>query len=156
MGVEIERKFLLRGDGWRTHADGGTAIRQGFLSTDRDRVVRVRVAGEVGTLTIKGRADGATRPEFEWTIPVQEAHELLDTLALRPLIEKTRFRVDHGGHIWEIDVFGGRNRGLRFAEVELDAANEHVALPDWVGQEITADSRYANARLVAEPFDTWT
>lgn len=155
MGVEIERKFLLVGDTWRESADVGTPLRQGFLSTDKERVVRVRAAGDLGTLTIKGLGSGASRPEFEWTIPVGEAHELLDTLALRPLIEKTRYLVVYAGHTWEIDVFEGRNRGLVVAEVEIATEDTVVQLPEWVGQEVTNDHRYANARLVQAPFDTW-
>ncbi|MCO4771524.1 MAG: CYTH domain-containing protein [Deltaproteobacteria bacterium] len=155
MGVEIERKFLVASDTWRAAADAGTMLRQGFLSTDKERVVRVRVAGDVGTVTVKGLGAGAARPEFEWVIDVTEAHEMLDTLALRPLIEKTRYLVVHEGHTWEIDVFVGRNRGLVVAEVELDSETESVVLPSWVGDEVTADSRYANARLVEAPYDTW-
>jgi len=155
MGVEIERKFLVTDDRWRDSADGGTQLRQGFLSTDKERVVRVRVAGDRGTLTIKGLGSGASRPEFEWPIPVHEAHELLDTLALRPLIEKVRFLVQHAGLTWEIDVFEGRNQGLVVAEVELPSEDTTVDPPAWVGREVTSESRYANARLVAAPYDSW-
>jgi len=156
MGVEIERKFLLAGDSWRASADEGTQIRQGFLSTDKERVVRVRVAGDRGTLTVKGLGSGASRPEFEWTIPVEEAHELLDTLALRPFIEKTRYLVRYAGHTWEVDVFEGRNQGLVVAEVELPSVDIEVPLPEWAGLEVTNDARYANARLVQMPFDAWS
>ncbi len=155
MGVEIERKFLVVGDGWRAASDGGTEMLQGFLSTDPDRVVRVRVAGDRGTMTLKGRGDGARRAEFEWAIPADEAREVLRTLALPPLIEKVRHRVEHAGHTWEIDVFAGRNAGLVVAEVELEREDEAVVLPDWVGAEVTTDHRYANSSLVAAPYDTW-
>ena len=155
MGIEIERKFLLLDGSWRASSDGGTPIRQGFLSTDRDRVVRVRVYGTRGFLTVKGRSQGAARAEFEWPIPLSDAEEMLDTLALKPLIEKTRHLVEHAGHTWEIDVFGGRNSGLIVAEVELDSVDEVVQMPPWAGAEVTDDSRYTNARLAHEPFDTW-
>ncbi len=155
MGVEIERKFLVRDDSWREASDGGTPMVQGFLSTNRERVVRVRVAGEQGTLTIKGLGQGAARPEFEWAVPVDEAREVLETLGIRPLIEKTRHRVEHRGLTWEIDVFAGRNAGLVVAEVELDQEDQEVPLPLWVGDEVTGDSRYANASLAETPYDTW-
>ena len=155
MGVEIERKFLVAGDGWRVASDGGTELIQGYISTDPDRVVRARVAGHRGTITLKGRSDGAARAEFEWSIPADDARQVLHTLAVPPLIEKVRHRVEHAGHTWEIDVFGGRNAGLVVAEVELEREDEEVALPDWVGEEVTGDHRYANSSLVAAPFDTW-
>lgn len=155
MGVEIERKFLVRDDSWREASDGGTPMVQGFLSTDRERVVRVRVAGDQGTLTIKGPGRGAARPEFEWAIPVEEAREVLRTLGIRPLIEKTRHRVEHRGLTWEVDVFAGRNAGLVVAEVELNREDQEVPLPPWAGDEVTDDSRYANARLAEAPYDTW-
>lgn len=156
MGVEIEHKFLVKGGGWRADADRGTPMRQGYLSLDPERTVRVRLAGQRGTLTIKGRSRGAARAEFEWPIPADEARELLDTLAIPPLVEKVRYRVPVGGHVFEVDVFSGRNAGLVVAEVELAAEGDSFERPGWLGPEVTGDGRYANAALVSSPYDTWS
>lgn len=155
MGQEIERKFLVAGDGWRAGADAGTALRQGYLCADAARSVRVRVAGREATLTIKGPGDGAVRDEFEYPIPLDDAHALLDRLCARPFIEKTRHRLSHAGHVWEIDVFGGDNAPLVVAEVELARADEHVVLPPWIGPEVTDDPRFTNARLATHPYTRW-
>lgn len=155
MGTEIERKFLVSDDSWSAAADAGKVIRQGYLTTDPARTVRVRRKGDRGFLTIKGTTTGATRAEFEWEIPVDEADAMLDTLALRPLIEKTRYTIDHAGHEWVLDVFVGDNAGLVMAEVELESEDEAVELPGWAGAEVTEDARYYNASLVKAPFTTW-
>ena len=154
MAEEIERKFLVSNDGWRPGA-GGTRFRQGYLSTDPERTVRVRLEGERGVLTIKGLSRGIRRAEFEYPIPAAEAAVLLDTLCLQPLIEKTRYRVEHAGHLWEIDEFAGDNAGLVLAEVELSSADEAVELPIWVGAEVSSDPRYYNANLIRHPFRRW-
>jgi len=154
LGKEIERKFLLLGDAWRRGARG-TRYRQGFLSTDPERTVRVRASEEGGRLTVKGRTHGATRAEFEYEIPLDEANELLDRLAKRPLIEKWRYRVEASGLTWEIDVFEGDNEGLVVAEVELDSEDQEVVKPSWCGEEVTGDPRYYNANLVERPFKSW-
>lgn len=154
MGQEIERKFLIDGDEWLEEASG-TQYRQGFLSTDPERTVRIRVAGNAGSLTIKGKTVGATRTEFEYPIPVEEANRVLDTLCKRPLIEKIRYRVPHGGHVWEVDVFQGENEGLVVAEVELRTEDEPFERPGWLGEEVTDDPRYFNANLVDSPYRTW-
>ncbi len=156
MAVEIERKFLVR-DLSVIAGVAGTQIRQGYLSVAPARTVRVRRAGDRGFLTVKGRPAGSSlrRPEFEYEIPAADADELLDTLALRPLIEKTRYRVAAGGYVWEIDVFAGENDGLVVAEVELPADDAHVVPPEWAGAEVTADPRYLNANLRAHPYRTW-
>jgi CYTH domain-containing protein len=151
---EIERKFLVTSDAWRIGAEG-KIYRQGYLSLDVDRTVRVRVAGDQGFLTVKGRSVGASRAEYEYPIPVAHAEEMLDRLCLRPLIEKTRYRVAHEGLVWEVDAFAGENAGLVVAEVELEAEDQVVALPPWVGREVTSDPRYANGSLVQRPFATW-
>jgi CYTH domain-containing protein len=150
MGKEIERKFLVQGQAWRSLAEG-TVYRQGYLSTEKERVVRVRTIGDTGFLTIKGITVGSTRLEYEYPIPVTDADEMLDGLCERPLIEKTRYKIESGGHTWEIDEFGGENQGLVVAEVELVAESEAVDLPDWIGEEVTADSRYFNSNLIAHP-----
>ena len=154
MGQEIERKFLVKTDSWRGQ-DQGKRYRQGYLSTVKERTVRVRTAGEKGFLTIKGVTVGASRPEYEYEIPASDANQILDQLCQQPLIEKTRYRISYAGLVWEVDEFEGENRGLITAEVELKDENQVVSFPVWVGREVTADPRYFNANLVAKPFTTW-
>lgn len=154
MGTEIERKFLVQGEAWRRGAVG-TALRQGYLSVDPDRTVRVRLAGTKGWLTIKGRQRGIERIEFEYPIPTEDAAVLLKEFCLRPLIEKTRYRVEAGGRVWEVDRFSGVNEGLVLAEIELESPDVEVDLPDWLGAEVSHDRRYTNSSLVAKPFTQW-
>ena len=154
MGQEIERKFLVTNDTWRRNATG-THYRQGFLSTEPERTVRVRIAGDRGTLTIKGKTIGATRPEFEYDIPREDAKQLLDTLCQRPLIEKVRHVLREGAHTWEVDVFEGDNTGLVVAEIELQREDEPFERPPWLGEEVTHDPRYFNASLVHKPYRGW-
>ena len=155
MPQEIERKFLVGDDSWRAAADAGTRYRQGYLSTDPQRIVRVRVGGEKAFVTIKGIARGIARDEYEYPIPVADAEAMLDALALRPLIEKVRHHVRHAGHLWEVDVFAGDNAGLVVAEVELPSEDTPVELPPWVGAEVSHDPRYSNAALVERPYSKW-
>lgn len=158
MGIETERKFLIRHDGWKHAAGAGVLYVQAYLSTDPDRTVRVRIAGDDAFLTVKGRpaADAPlSRAEFEYSIPLPDARAMLETLCLPGAIRKTRYRVPHGAHIFEVDVFDGDNAGLVLAEVELQDADETVSLPDWAGEEVSADSRYANAALSKNPFKNW-
>jgi adenylate cyclase len=148
MGIEIERKFLVAGDGWRHAASGpGVPIRQGYLSVDAAAVVRVRRAGPRAFLTIKGPG-GLVRAEFEYEIPPQDAEALL-ALCPDPALAKMRWPVPHAGHLWTVDVFEqpARLAGLVLAEVELPHAEAAPALPDWLGREVTGDPRYANAAL---------
>jgi len=154
MGEEIERKFLVTADAWRETAEG-TRYRQGFLSTEPERTVRVRVAGRRGTITVKGKNVGARRPEFEYEIPAADAERILDTLCKRPLIEKVRYTLAAGPHTWEIDVFEGENAGLVVAEIELGSEEEAFEKPEWVGKEVTDDPRYFNSNLVARPYRAW-
>ncbi len=154
MAVEIERKFLVTGDDWRQDACG-VRFRQGYLSTDPERTLRVRLEGEQGRLTIKGQTVGISRSEYEYEIPADEAAELLDNLCLQPLVEKTRYRVEYAGRIWEIDEFYGPNAGLILAEIELETADAEFDIPEWVGQEVSDDPRYYNANLARQPFSTW-
>jgi len=153
--IEIERKFLVRDDRWRRLGGEGCLYRQGYLSTDPARSVRVRIAGDVATLTIKGKARGMVRSEFEYPIPVSEAGEMLDKLCLKPQIEKRRHRIGIEGKCWEIDDFSGENAGLILAEVELDDPGEQIHIPGWIGEEVTDDPRYYNSSLVKKPFFTW-
>jgi adenylate cyclase len=154
MGLEIERKFLVTGAGWKALA-AGVLTRQGYLSSAAERTVRVRIAGEKGFLTVKGVNRGVTRTEFEYPIPAADAAAMLDDLCERPLIEKTRYRIPFGAHVWEVDEFHGVNDGLVVAEVELASADEEPALPPWVGREVSRDAHYFNANLVKKPFTTW-
>ena len=154
MPLEIERKFLVTGDDWREQATG-RQYRQGYLSSDPERSVRVRLADEQAWLTIKGRSRGATRVEYEYTIPAEQAREMLDSLCLQPLIEKTRYQVEYNGMTWEIDEFSGDNEGLLIAEVELESEGQVFDLPPWAGDDVTGDPRYYNASLIAHPYSQW-
>jgi adenylate cyclase len=154
MGKEIERKFLVTGKAWRSGS--GVEYRQGYLSDDKERTVRVRTAGDQGWLTIKGITRGATRSEYEYPISFDEAKALLDELCLRPLIEKRRFRVRYGGNLWEVDEFLGENEGLVVAEIELESEGQHFERPAWLGVEVTGDPRYYNVNLVANPYRSWS
>ena len=158
MGLEIERKFLVTGTAWQVLAAGvlaGVLTRQGYLSSAAERTVRVRIAGDQGFLTVKGKSRGLSRAEFEYAIPVEDAAAMLYGLCEKPLIEKTRYLVPFGAHTWEVDEFHGANAGLVVAEVELASADDEPALPPWVGREVSLDPRYFNANLVKNPFTTW-
>ncbi|MFH1851963.1 MAG: CYTH domain-containing protein [Candidatus Neomarinimicrobiota bacterium] len=154
MAIEIERKFLVTDDRWRNLATG-VFYRQGYLSTDPNAIVRVRIAGEQGFLTAKGRSAGLARMEFEYPIPVADAQIILDNLCRKPLIEKYRYTIPIDGLTWEVDKFTGVNAGLIVAEVELPEQNHKFSKPDWVGREISDDPRYFNANLVDHPFEKW-
>lgn len=155
MATEIERKFLVKGDAWRGEADAGTRFRQGYLIGAEKASVRVRIEGDRANLNIKSATLGVRRQEYEYPIPLDEAEELLDTLCEKPQIEKTRYRVHHGCHEWEVDVFHGDNEGLVVAEVELEDEAEAFALPDWVGEEVSDDPRYYNVCLTRHPYKEW-
>lgn len=155
MATEIERKFLVTGDGWRREAVSAVAMRQGYLTGKGRASVRVRVAGDRAWLNIKSVTIGVQRREYEYAIPLSDATEMLDLLCEGPLIEKTRYLVPVNGHQWEVDVFDGDNAGLIVAEVELEDANERFTRPDWLGQEVSHDSRYYNASLVHHPYREW-
>lgn len=153
MPHEIERKFLVRDDSWREGVDG-RRIRQGYLSLDPDRTVRVRISDERAWLNIKGRTEGVRRLEFEYRIPVDDARALLP-LCGDAVVDKTRYRVRHGAHTWEVDEFHGDNEGLRVAEIELAHEDEPFEQPPWVGREVSGETRYYNASLAQCPFNTW-
>jgi adenylate cyclase len=155
MSIEIERKFLVETTRWHPDAARGVRYRQGYLSADPARVVRVRTAGTHGYLTIKGPTIGTVRPEYEYDIPVADADAMLDQLCIRPLIEKVRYRETVADRVWEIDVFEGDNAGLVVAEVELPDANAELTLPPWAGAEVSSDARYFNSNLVRNPFSRW-
>jgi adenylate cyclase len=155
MGRERERKYLVRNEDWRRDAGSGVAYVQGYLTLDPERSVRIRTAGEEGVLTIKGASHAGDRAEFEYPIPLPDAREMLESLCLRPLIEKTRYVVECGGGKWEIDEFSGGNAGLVVAELELGPGNERFQTPEWLGPEVTGDPRYFNQNLVREPYVHW-
>lgn len=153
MGVEIERKFLVRNDDWRAL---GIPVRyaQGYLVADEYRTVRVRIVGQNGYLTIKGTTIGVSRPEFEYKVPLGEAIEMLKLCSI-PVIEKYRTKVPHEGKTWEVDEFEGENKGLVIAEIELKSEDETFSVPPWIGKEVTSDIRYFNSRLAVDPFKNW-
>lgn len=154
MALEIERKFLVEPELWKPEADG-LLYRQGYLSVQPERSVRVRVAGDQARLTVKGSSAGLSRLEFEYPIPLDDAAVLLERVCLRPLIEKTRYRHRFGGHVWEIDVFHGENAGLIIAEIEIADEAESFERPPWIGKEVSSDPRYFNASLAVRPFRRW-
>jgi adenylate cyclase len=154
MSVEIERKFLVRDARWKSLGQG-VLLRQGYLSSDPERIVRVRIEGESAVLTIKGRVVGVTRGEWEYPIPLNDAKAFLDGLCERPIIEKKRYRIAHEGMIWEVDEFLGDNAGLVVAEIELESEDQVFAKPEWVGEEVTHDPRYFNSSLLRHPYSSW-
>lgn len=155
MAIEIERKFRVTDDSWRTAADSGTRFRQGYLTGSEHASVRVRIEGEQANLNIKSATLGVTRQEFEYPIPLADAEQMLATLAEKPLIEKTRHHLEHAGRVWEIDVFEGDNAGLVVAEVELPSEDAPLELPPWAGDEVSHDHRYYNSCLVQHPYKDW-
>lgn len=155
MAREIERKFLIRGDGWRRQAGTGTSYHQGYLTTRTALTVRVRLAGGKGFLTVKGADTGFTRLEFEYEIPPGDATEMLDRFCTGGRVDKTRYRIAFAGLIWEVDEFHGENQGLLLAEVELDREDQAIEIPPWAGLEVTSDPRYHNAYLAQKPFTSW-
>lgn len=154
MGKEIERKFLLKGDAWRALARG-TAYRQGYLNSAKERTVRIRTVGDKAFLTIKGITVGNTRAEYEYPIPFDECNAMLDSLAEKPIIEKNRYKIPVGDLTWEIDEFFGENQGLIVAEVELTSEEQTFDKPAWVGDEVSGDPRYFNSNLIKHPFTRW-
>lgn len=153
MPLEIERKFLVRYDGYKKGA-AKALYRQGYLSTDKNHVIRIRLAGDSAFLTIKGPTVGAVRKEFEYSIPVSDAQALLE-LCEKPLIEKIRYDTAYKGMNWEVDEFLGENAGLVIAEIELSGEAQAFQKPDWVGDEVTSDPRYYNSNLIHSPFKVW-
>lgn len=154
--LEIERKFLVTSDAFLTQASAKSQIAQGYLNSHPERTVRVRIKGESGFLTIKGKSDatGTTRFEWETEISLMEAKPLL-ALCEKGVIQKTRYEVQLGKHVFEVDVFSGENKGLIIAEIELSAADEVFEKPDWLGNEVTHDIRYYNAYLSQNPYEAW-
>ncbi len=151
MGTEIERKFLVTGDGWRDRVTASSALRQGYLSTSAKATVRIRIVDDhKAFLTLKGPTSGISRAEFEYDVPIKDGRAMLE-MARPHVIEKRRHIVPHGDLVWEVDVFEGAHKGLVIAEVELDRADQRVDLPEWAGREVSFDDRYANASLSRNP-----
>lgn len=154
MAVEIERKFIVRGDEWREMGNSEYYI-QGYIPRQNDVTVRVRIAGEKAFMTFKGKAVGFSRSEFEYPIPLEDAQFMLDNYCDKPMVEKYRTKIKAGQLTWEVDEFLGDNYGLVMAEIELPSEDTDFDIPDWVGQEVTGDSKYNNSYLVAHPYNTW-
>jgi adenylate cyclase len=155
MPVEIERKFLVEGDAWRSGVRRRELFRQGYLAGSEACSVRVRAGGDLAWLNVKGRVRGASRAEYEYEIPLHEANEMLESLCAHGRIEKWRHWVPHAGHEWEVDEFLGANAGLIVAELELDNEAEDFARPSWLGAEVTHDGRYFNSWLATHPWPEW-
>jgi adenylate cyclase len=162
MPLEIERKFLVAGDGWRNTAHAVIPMAQGYINDQialrsgaQNASVRVRIQGESAFLNLKSRQVGHTRQEFEYAIPLADARALL-ALCVGGLIEKRRHLVAYQGHVWEVDEFLGDNAGLVVAEIELQRADEAFAKPEWIGAEVTDDVRYYNLELASHPFKRWS
>ena len=154
MAKEIERKCLIKRELWQPQRPG-VEIRQGYLSLDPERTVRVRTKGAKGYLTIKGKNQGISRTELEYEIPYEEASQMLEELCLHPLVEKTRYLEQHGQQLWEIDIFAGDNEGLAVAEAELPSEDTALALPIWIDREVSGEARYYNSSLTRLPYKNW-
>lgn len=154
MPEEIERKFLVKTNLWEKPASV-VFCRQGYLSTEKNRIVRVRVAGKSGFITVKGLSEGVSRLEFEYEIPLADAENILEKLCKKPLIEKKRYTVQQGEIVWEIDEFSGENEGLVIAEVELENESQEIDLPEWIDREVSGEPKYFNANLVKCPYKNW-
>ncbi|WP_299246187.1 CYTH domain-containing protein [uncultured Aquimarina sp.] len=155
--IEIERKFLVASEIYKQEAKKSTLIIQGFLNTDPERTVRVRIKGKLAFITVKGigNASGTTRFEWEKEIPVNEAEALIK-ICEKGVIKKMRYEVPSGNHIIEIDEFFDENNGLTIAEIELSTENETFIKPNWLGKEVTGDARYYNSQLSKNPFKNWS
>ncbi|MFT5666323.1 MAG: adenylate cyclase [Vicingaceae bacterium] len=154
MGLEIERKFLIKNDSWKNEIKKTVSIRQGYLNSEVERTVRIRIQGEQGVLTIKGKNQNVTRKEFEYQIPLDDALNLL-SMCEKPIIEKTRFLIPSNRSTWEIDVFDGENKGLVIAEIELTSEEESFDIPNWLGEEVSSESKYYNSSLITNPYGNW-
>jgi adenylate cyclase len=151
--IEIERKFLVKTENF-PKSGNKTILKQGYLSVDPERVVRVRIEENLAWITIKGKMKIFSRPEFEYEIPVEDAENLL-LLSVNPPIEKIRHRITIEGMLWEVDEFLALNQGLLLAEIELESETQEISLPEWVGEEVTSDPRYFNSWLSVHPYTTW-
>jgi len=156
MGIEIERKFLVQNDSWRGQVIDESRLQQGYICNQSNATVRVRIGNGKAVLNVKSATVGIRRSEFEYEIPLQEGEAILESVARKPIIDKVRYRVRHGAHVWDLDVFEGENQGLIVAEVELASEDESFDKPGWAGDEVSGDPRYYNASLVTCPYSQWT
>jgi len=154
MPLEIERKFLVDLNKIEL-PEKGHVIKQGYLETKDQSAVRIRVKNSSAFLTIKSKKIGAVRSEFEYLIPLEDGEQLLEEMCQKPFIEKIRYDIPYGDHLWEIDIFHGDNEGLCVAEIELTRENESFQKPHWIGDEVTDDDRYYNVNLMSRPFKAW-
>ncbi|WP_275099318.1 CYTH domain-containing protein [Sedimenticola hydrogenitrophicus] len=155
MALEIERKFLVVNDKWKDNILSEAVLKQGYIANQPNATVRVRIAGDSACLNLKSATKGISRSEFEYPIPLADAEQILAQLAEQPFIDKTRYKVRWGGHVWDLDLFAGENSGLIMAEVELSSEDEPFELPPWAGEEVSGDPRYYNANLVKHPYSQW-
>ena len=156
MAVEIERKYLVKSMDWKAQADKGTKFLQGYLANTEKAAIRVRIADSQAWLTLKSARAGIRRLEFEYSLPVTDAKQMLAEFCQGQVIHKTRYRLPLDDHVWEIDVFHDANEGLVLAEIELGNEQENFALPDWIGEEVSGNKRYYNAYLAKIPYKNWT
>lgn len=155
MGKEIERKFLVADDSWRSAVRERRRFEQGYLAVTSDCAVRVRIDGDRAELNIKNATLDIERQEYEYPIPIHDAREMLDTLCGGRVLAKIRHWVLHDGLSWEVDVFEGDNEGLVLAEIELEQRHQSFSLPDWLGDEVSGDERYLSSYLASRPFNAW-
>ncbi|WMW78989.1 CYTH domain-containing protein [Undibacterium cyanobacteriorum] len=154
MGLEIERKFLVKNDAWRGLVTP-VVMCQAYISADPERIVRVRIEDEQARLTVKGKASGISRAEWEYSIPVEDARRMLESVCTPQQIIKHRYRIPYAGFTWEVDEFFGANQGLVVAEIELASEDQVFEKPDWIGEEVSHDFRYVNANLLKQPYSSW-
>lgn len=159
MGIEIERKFLLRNDDWKPLVTQAYVIKQGYLQSglevSQKSSVRIRISNKTANINVKSVERSAIRQEFEYEIPLHDAEQMLTTLCGDVVVEKTRYYVPYASHLWEIDVFEGENSGLQMAEIELTSLDEHFEKPQWIGPEVSHDERYYNIYLLKHPYQQW-
>ena len=154
MAVEIERKFLVNIDKL-PKLENGVFFKQGYIPSSPGNVVRIRTAGEIAYITIKGKTEGYSRLEYEYEIPVSDAEEMLEQLCLKPIISKVRYKIKFAGKIWELDIFDLDNKGLYLAEIELEFEEESFEKPEWIGREVSHLKEYRNRFLADHPYRTW-
>ena len=155
MGLEIERKYRVVNDSWKSAVESESVLKQGYLVAQPEVAIRVRIDGKRAQLNIKGGMTGISRSEYEYEIPLPDAEEIIANLVTGSLIDKTRYKVRCGEHVWDLDVFHGDNTGLVIAEIELESETEHFQMPDWAGDEVSRDARYLNANLIKHPYRDW-